>query len=82
MDLLDTHHLRSDIVNRLLGGEEEEQVTPFLDRLVEIAEMENGEHQMLVDPIDRSIALVFQLFETESLDPWDVDLSTFIDLFS
>jgi chromatin segregation and condensation protein Rec8/ScpA/Scc1 (kleisin family) len=82
MDLLDTHHLRSDIVSRLLGGEEDEQVTPFLDRLVEIAEMENGEHQMLVDPIDRSIALVFQLFETESLDPWDVDLSTFIDLFS
>ena len=82
MDLLDTHHLRSDIVNRLLGGEEDEQTTPFLDRLVEIAEMENGEYQMLVDPIDRSIALVFQLFETESLDPWDVDLSTFIDLFS
>ncbi len=82
MDILDSHHLRSDIVNRLLGGEEDEATSPFIDRLVEIAEMENGEHQMLIDPIDRSIALVFQLFQTESLDPWDVNLSTFIDLFS
>ena len=24
MDILDSHHLRSDIVNRLLGGEEDE----------------------------------------------------------
>jgi hypothetical protein len=54
MDLLDSHHLRSDIVNRLLGGNEDEAVSPFLDRLVEIAEMENGEHQMLVDPIDKN----------------------------
>ena len=49
MDLLDTHHLRSDIVNRLLGGEEDEQTTPFLDRLVEIAEMENDCEKKLMN---------------------------------
>jgi len=76
-----SHDLRADIVTRLLGGEEDADAIPFIDRLVEIAEMENGEHQMLVDPIDRSIALVFELFQSESLDPWDVDLTMFIDLF-
>ena len=65
MEILDSHHLRSDIVNRLLGGEEDEVTSPFIDRLVEIAEMENGEHQMLVDPIDRSIACIPAL-QTES----------------
>ena len=39
MEILDSHHLRSDIVNRLLGGEEDEVTSPFIDRLVEIAEM-------------------------------------------
>ena len=77
---LSSHDLRADIVTRLLGGEDTDAI-PFIDRLVEIAEMENGEHQMLVDPVDRSIALVFELFQSEPLDPWDVDLTMFIDLF-
>ncbi|MBD18172.1 MAG: hypothetical protein CMB13_00810 [Euryarchaeota archaeon] len=81
MEPLISHDLRADIVTRLLGGEEDTDAIPFIDRLVEIAEMENGEHQMLVDPVDRSIALVFELFQSESLDPWDVDLTMFIDLF-
>ena len=55
MEPLISHDLRADIVTRLLGGEEDTDAVPFIDRLVEIAEMENGEHQMLVDPVDRSI---------------------------
>ena len=80
MEPLISHDLRADIVTRLLGGEEDTDAIPFIDRLVEIAEMENGEHQMLVDPVDRSIALVFELFQS-GFDPRDVDLTMFIDLF-
>ena len=79
--VLDIHAMRSDIVARLLGGEEDIETSRYLDRLAEICEMENAEHQMLHDPIDRSIALVLQLFQDASLDPWDIDLETFIELF-
>ena len=44
--------------------------------------MENGEHRSdIMVTVDRSIALVFELFQSGLLDPWDVDLTMFIDLF-
>ncbi len=39
----------------------------FLDRLVNIAEMENAEYTSLVDPFDRSVALVFELVKDADL---------------
>ena len=81
LGVFDSHEMRKDIVVRLLGGEEDVASSLYLDRLSEICEMENAEHQMLIDPIDRSIALVLQLFQDSSLDPWDIDLESFIDLF-
>tara|TARA_Y100000768_G_scaffold99722_1_gene72799 strand:- start:475 stop:1365 length:891 start_codon:yes stop_codon:yes gene_type:complete len=44
--------------------------------------MEEAEHQFLIDPFDRSVALVFQMFQSNDLDPWDVDLSSFLEMFS
>ena len=44
--------------------------------------MEEAEHQFLIDPFDRSVALVFQMFQSTDLDPWDVDLSSFLEMFS
>ena len=43
---------------------------------------EEAEHQFLIDPFDRSVALVFQMFQSSDLDPWDVDLSNFIEMFN
>jgi len=74
--------MREDIVSRLLGGEADLATSKYLDRISELASMEEAEHQFLIDPFDRSVALVFQMFQSSDLDPWDVDLSFFIQMFS
>ena len=74
--------MRDDIVSRLLGGDTDLETNRYLDRLVELSKVEEAEHQFLIDPFDRSVALVFQLFQNSDLDPWDVDLSVFLDLFT
>ena len=53
----------------------------YADRLVDLSEQE-GEHQGLLDPFDRSVALVFALIEESGLDPWAVDLGAFVRIFS
>jgi len=80
--VLDGQEMREDIVSRLLGGETDLATSKYLDRISELAGMEEAEHQFLVDPFDRSVALVFQMFQSSDLDPWDVDLSFFIEMFS
>ena len=82
MAVLDGQEMREDIVSRLLGGETDLATSKYLDRISELAGMEEAEHQFLVDPFDRSVALVFQMFQSSDLDPWDVDLSFFIEMFS
>ena len=82
MAVLDGQEMREDIVSRLLGGEADLATSKYLDRISELAGMEEAEHQFLVDPFDRSVALVFQMFQSSDLDPWDVDLSFFIEMFS
>ena len=74
MTVFDGQAMRDDIVVRLLGGEADLETSRYLDRLVELATLEEAEHQFLIDPFDRSVALVFQLFQSSDLDPWDVDL--------
>jgi len=74
--------MRDDIVSRLLGGDADLETSRYLDRLVELSMVEEAEHQFLIDPFDRSVALVFQMFQNSDLDPWDVDLSVFLELFN
>ena len=74
--------MRDDIVVRLLNGEPDLETSRFLDRLMELSTLEEAEHQFLVEPFDRSVALVFQMFQSSDLDPWDVDLSNFIEMFN
>jgi len=74
--------MKSDIVSRLIQGEANIETSRYLDRLMELSTLEEAEHQFLVDPFDRSVALVFQLFQSNDLDPWDVDLSNFIKMFN
>ena len=82
MSVLDGQAMRDDIVSRLLGGEPDLSTNKYLDRISELAGMEEAEHQFLIDPFDRSVALVFQMFQSTDLDPWDVDLSSFLEMFS
>ena len=43
---------------------------------------EESEYQSLEDPFDRSVALVLSLVKDQELNPWDVDLSTFLKVFT
>ena len=74
--------MRDDVVLRLLEGQPNLETSKFLDRLMELSGLEEAEHQFLIDPFDRSVALVFQMFQSSDLDPWDVDLSSFIEMFN
>ena len=74
--------MREDIVTKLLGGDIDLETSRYLDRLLELASLEEAEHQFLIDPFDRSVALVFQLFNSSDLDPWDVDLTIFLEMFN
>jgi len=82
LSIFDGSTMRDDIVSRLLGGDTDLETNRYLDRLVELSKVEEAEHQFLIDPFDRSVALVFQLFQNSDLDPWDVDLSVFLELFT
>ena len=68
--------MRDDVVLRLLDGQSSLETSKFLDRLMELSTLEEAEHQFLVDPFDRSVALVFQMFQSSDLDPWDCLLYT------
>ncbi len=80
---LDKWFLRQDVMDQLLAsGEASVDATQFADRILAIAETEEAEHQTLVDPFDRSVALVLSLVREEELDPWNVDLSSFLKVFT
>ena len=82
MGIFDGTAMKEDIVSRLMIGETDLQTSQYLDRLVELSQLEEAEHQFLIDPFDRSVALVFQMFQSSDLDPWDVDLSAFLKMFN
>jgi chromatin segregation and condensation protein Rec8/ScpA/Scc1 (kleisin family) len=65
-------------------GQEEDvaEAERFADRIMTIAQEEGAEHQVLVDPFDRSVALVLSLVQEEGMDPWNIDLSAFLKLFT
>ncbi|MGY8670102.1 MAG: hypothetical protein ACKVJ7_03520 [Candidatus Poseidoniales archaeon] len=81
--LLDSWFLRQDVLDQLLAAEEDsDEAARYADRIQQIAESEEAEHQTLVDPFDRSVALVLSLVKEEGLDPWNIDLGAFLKLFT
>ena len=81
--VLDKWFLRQDIINQLLeSGEESDSAAKFAERIMPVVEAEESEYQSLEDPFDRSVALVLSLVKDQELNPWDVDLSTFLKVFS
>lgn len=83
MSGLDSVMLRDDIISEMIGHDETLplQKSRYADHIQELVEMEEAEHQALNHPFDRSIALVLQMFQDTSLDPWNIDLNKFIELF-
>ena len=80
---LDKWFLRQDVIDQLLAsGEESEEAVLFGDKIMAIAEREEAEHQTLLDPFDRSVALVLSLVRDEELDAWNIDLSSFLKVFT
>nr|AIE98326.1 segregation and condensation protein A [uncultured marine group II/III euryarchaeote KM3_05_F04]AIF20141.1 segregation and condensation protein A [uncultured marine group II/III euryarchaeote KM3_88_E02] len=84
MATLDALALRDDIISAMIGHDDKVALNQsrYADHIQELAEMEQAEHQALVDPFDRSVALVLQMFNSNDLDPWDINLETFIELFN
>jgi chromatin segregation and condensation protein Rec8/ScpA/Scc1 (kleisin family) len=84
MSLLESNEMQSEIIRQLLGESEGSDLDKnrYIERLVELCDLECAEHQSLIDPFDRSVALVFQMFNDATLDPWDLDLEVFIQVFA
>ena len=81
--VLDKWFLRQDIIDQLLeSGEESEDALKFAERIMPVVEAEESEYQSLDDPFDRSVALVLSLVKDQELNPWDIDLSTFLKVFT
>ena len=81
--MLDRWFLQQEVIDQLLGqGEEREDAESFGQRIAAIAATEEAEHQSLHDPFDRSVALVLSLVREEAFNPWDVDLSAFLNVFA
>ena len=80
---LDRWFLKQEIIDELLAhGEDHVDAELFGQRIANIAATEEAEHQSLHDPFDRSVALVLSLVREEEFNPWNVDLSTFLRVFS
>ena len=81
--VLDDWFLRQDILDQLMSQEEEiTEAERYADRIMRIAQEDSAEHQVLSDPFDRSVALVLSLVKEEGMDPWNIDLSAFLKLFT
>jgi len=81
--VLDDWFLRQDILDQLMSQEEEiSEAERYADRIMRIAQEDSAEHQVLSDPFDRSVALVLSLVKEEGMDPWNIDLSAFLKLFT
>ena len=81
--VLDDWFLRQDILDQLMSQEEEiSEAERYADRIMRIAQEDSAEHQVLSDPFDRSVALVLSLVKEEGRDPWNIDLSAFLKLFT
>jgi len=80
---LDRWFLKQEVIDELLAhGEDQVDAELFGLRIARIAATEEAEHQSLHDPFDRSVALVLSLVREEEFNPWNVDLSTFLTVFS
>jgi len=70
-------------MDQLLSRDEDAiEAEVYADRVIRIAQNDGAEHQILEDSFDRSVALVLSLVKEEGMDPWNIDLSAFLRIFT
>ncbi len=53
-----------------------------VDRYIEMVKsMDEGIHIIAKNPVDKAIAIVFELVIKEELDPWSIDLIKFVEMY-
>jgi len=75
----------NDVINHLLFHKsliDEKDDTKRINHYVNMLQKTNeGEHISILDPIDRSIAIAFELVMQQHLNPWDIDLVSFSTMY-
>jgi len=66
------------IFHQAMYDEENERIGEYI-KMVE--EMKTGVHVLSKDPVDRAIAIVFELVLDNHMDPWKIDLKKFAKLY-
>ncbi len=80
VDLQTVGVVRHLLWHKAMGDHDDdgERINDFI-RMVEGSE--GGEHVSMRDPFHRDLAIAFELVIQEHLDPWDMDLSRFAELY-
>ncbi len=80
VDLQTVGVVRHLLWHKAMGDHDDdgERINDFI-RIVEGSE--EGEHVSMRDPFHRDLAIAFELVIQEHLDPWDMDLSRFAELY-
>jgi|GEM_PF-2297215 len=76
----------AQIINHLLFHKaiikEPEEKAVDVDTYIEILkELDEGMHVVLDNPVDRAVAIAFQLVIDEKFDPWNLDLEEFTKMY-
>lgn len=73
-----------DLINHLVIHKAviSEEDGEYIDRYMEILEsVSQGKYRSITDPVDRTISLVFELVLEHQMDPWDIDLIKFCNIY-
>jgi segregation and condensation protein A len=75
----------NDVINHLLFHKaliDEKDDATKINRYIEMLQKtDEGEHISIEDPIERSIAIAFELVIQQHLNPWDIDLVNFSTMY-
>ncbi len=75
----------SEVVRHLMWHkalvDEDDDGSRLTDYVNLVLESEDGEHVSIRDDFHRDLAIAFELVTKEHLDPWDLDLSKFAELY-
>ncbi|MGQ0535948.1 MAG: hypothetical protein ACT4PT_07735 [Methanobacteriota archaeon] len=78
--------VQADLLNHLLWHKAMAEEASTVDRIsgyIRMLETRNeGSHVSMTDPFDRSIALTFECCLENQLDPWNIDLARFAEVYA
>lgn len=74
--------MTSEIMNHLMFHKALLDEDVDIDYYIDMAEkLEHGVHLSAKDPVDRAVAIAFELVIQEKLNPWKIDLKKFVSLY-